>query len=61
MYEYFGGGETRNEELEMADDSICIYDGVGVFGEFVYLSDDVIKVFCARLFVRLWICKYIVI
>jgi hypothetical protein len=47
--------------LEMADDSVCIYDGAGVFGEFVYLSDDVIKVFCARLFVRLWICKYIVI
>jgi len=40
MYEYFGGSETGDEELEMGGDSVFVYDGIGVFGEFVGLSGD---------------------
>lgn len=36
MYVYFGGGETRNEFLEMAPISIGIHGSIGLFNEFSY-------------------------
>lgn len=38
MYEYAGDCEEGDEELEVADDTVGVYDGVGVFGEFVGVS-----------------------
>ena len=39
MYEYIGSGKTRNQNLEMADHTINIYDGVGIYNELNRLPD----------------------
>jgi len=35
VHEHHGGGVPRNQILEMAADSVCVYDGPGVFEQLV--------------------------